>query len=141
MEQRAPYDEALAHEVLTIVERDYPHWVSIIDVKQALKIEPSDNTLITALEALSHEKKIEGGEHSGPTRRLPINMELRPTPLGRDEVKGTKQSIPHMSVIHGDQNINYGHAGAMGRHSVGTINQQKQWTAIENQVDLSQVVT
>jgi hypothetical protein len=140
-EQRVPYDEALAHEVLTITERDYPHWVSIIDVKQAFAKEPSDNSLITALEALSHEKKIEGGDHFGPTRRLPINMELRPTPLGRDEVKGTNQRTPHMSVVHGDQNVNYGYAGAIGRQSVGTIKQQQQWEAIADQVDLSQLMS
>ena len=137
VEQLAPYDEVLAHEVLTIIERDYPHWVSIIDVKQAMTVEPSDNALITALEALSHEKKIEGGEHSGPTRRLPINVELRPTPQGRDEVRGTNQKPTYTAVIHGDQNNNYGNGGAMGRNAVGTINYQQLWVAIQEQVDMS----
>lgn len=141
LEQRAPYDEALAHEVLTIIERDYPHWVSIIDVKHAFRVEPNDNALITALEALSHETKIEGGEHSAPTRKLPINVEVRPTPLGRDEVKGTKGDIPYMSVIHGDQNINYGQAGAIGRQSIGTVNHQQQWATSASQFDLAQVAT
>ncbi|HEY0308595.1 MAG TPA: hypothetical protein VGB94_10575 [Acidobacteriaceae bacterium] len=136
VEQLAPYDEVLAHEVLTIIERDYPHWVSIIDVKQAMTVEPSDNALITALEALSHEKKIEGGEHSGPTRRLPINVELRPTPQGRDEVRGTNQKPTYTAVIHGDQYNAHGPVGAIGRGAVGTINYQPQWVAIQDQVNL-----
>lgn len=44
------------------------------------------------------------------------------------------------TVFNGDQIINYGHAGAIGRQSTGTINHQQQWAATANQIDLSQVV-
>ena len=41
------------------------------------------------------------------------------------------------TIIKVDQFNNYGVAGAIGPHSVGTINIQQQWTAIQNQVDLN----
>lgn len=41
------------------------------------------------------------------------------------------------TIIQGDQFNNYGHAGAMGSHSQGTINFQQQWTAIQSQFDLN----
>jgi hypothetical protein len=112
---------------------------SYIDVKRALAIELSDNALITTLEALSHEKKIEGPIRFTRSRKLSTNTEIRLTPQGRDDVKGNK-NLPPVSVVHGDQNINYGHAGAIGRQSVGTINYQQQWGAIQNQVDLGTLV-
>jgi ribosomal protein S15P/S13E len=40
-------------------------------------------------------------------------------------------------TIHGDQYIVYGQAGAIGPQSVGTINLEQQWTAIQNEVDLN----
>jgi hypothetical protein len=39
-------------------------------------------------------------------------------------------------VIHGDQIINYGQTGALGRYSTGTINYQQQWAEIESQINL-----
>lgn len=49
-------------------------------------------------------------------------------------------SLPPQAVFHGDQIINYGHAGAIGRQSVGTVNHQEQWATSANQIDLAQVV-
>jgi hypothetical protein len=43
---------------------------------------------------------------------------------------------PYHPVIHGDQIINYGQAGALGRYSTGTINYQQQWAEIESQINL-----
>jgi hypothetical protein len=59
--------------------------------------------------------------------------------LSNQDVEGLPKSTPqHKGVIvHGDQYINYGEAGAMGPHSVGTINHKQQWAAIQNQVDLN----
>jgi hypothetical protein len=48
-----------------------------------------------------------------------------------------KPQSDHSTIIQGDQYINNGIAGAIGPHSVGTINIQQQWTAIQNEVDLN----
>ncbi|HEV2134334.1 MAG TPA: hypothetical protein VGR47_08720 [Terracidiphilus sp.] len=41
------------------------------------------------------------------------------------------------TTIHGDQYINFGQAGAIGPNSTGTLNYQKQWATIQNQVDFN----
>jgi hypothetical protein len=43
----------------------------------------------------------------------------------------------YATIIHGDQFNNFGQVAAMGTLSVGTINLQQQWTAIQNEVDLN----
>lgn len=136
----ALYDEALAHEVMTVLDMSYPHLVNIIDIKRGLVVEPGDNVLMTALEALSHEKKIDGAPKAGSMRKLSTAVRIRLTPQGRDVVRGINQKTPNVSVIHGDQNINYGHAGAVGRQSVGELN-QSAWIALASQFDLLQVAS
>lgn len=53
------------------------------------------------------------------------------------ETRASAKSAAQRAIIHGDQYINYGQAGAIGPHSTGTINFQQQWGAIQNQVDLN----
>jgi len=53
------------------------------------------------------------------------------------ETRTSANSAAQRAIIHGDQYINYGQAGAIGPHSAGTLNYQQQWGAIQNQVDLS----
>jgi hypothetical protein len=45
------------------------------------------------------------------------------------------------TVVHGDQNINYGTAGAIGTRSTGTINFQQQWSSLERSVNLRVLAT
>ncbi len=40
------------------------------------------------------------------------------------------------NVIHGDQIVNYGQAGAIGRHSQGVVNWNERWKKIEKDADL-----
>jgi hypothetical protein len=49
----------------------------------------------------------------------------------------TAQKPSQSTIIQGDQFNNYGIAGAIGPHTVGTIDYQQQWTAIQNEVDLN----
>lgn len=62
------------------------------------------------------------------------------TEEGYKEATRTQSRNPTTShkapIIHGDQYINYGHAGAIGPQSTGTIKFQQQWNAIHHQVDL-----
>jgi len=52
------------------------------------------------------------------------------------KIKAKPQSN-HSTIIHGDQFNNYGIAGAIGPNSLGTINFQQQWRAIQDEVDLN----
>jgi hypothetical protein len=131
----AVYDAELANEVLAILNESFPYAVGMIDIKHKLASEPSDDVLLTAFDALLLEGKIDGTFKRGGGRKLIVAAEIRITPDGRKAVIG--HSAHQAAVIYGDQNINYGHAGAIGRRSTGTINHQQQWVA--NQVDLSQL--
>lgn len=69
-------------------------------------------------------------------RRLAAMANIEITAEGRRHLTGQSHA-PGGAVIHGDQINNYGNAGAIGRHSVGTINHQQQWAAIQNQIDFN----
>ena len=53
------------------------------------------------------------------------------------EPRTAKRPPTQPAVVHGDQYINYGQAGAIGPHSAGTVNLHQQWAAIQNEVDLN----
>jgi len=62
----------------------------------------------------------------GTNRMRELKMKMKAKPLSSNS-----------TIIQGDQYINNGIAGAIGPSSVGTINIQQQWTAIQNEVDLN----
>lgn len=140
IESMEEYDEAFADEVLVEINKHFPHPVQTHEIKFALKPEPSDSVLLTALAGLQRYGYIDGKTLFNNTgqRRLAAMANIEITAEGRTHLPGQSHA-PGGAVIHGDQINNYGNAGAIGRHSVGTINQQYRWAAIENQVDLSQV--
>ncbi len=129
----AVYDSELAHEVLTILNESFPYGVSMIEIKRSLAEEPTDDVLLTALDALLLEGQIDGSLIRDRGRKLMAIAEIKITSQGHKEMTG----VHHPAVVYGDQNINYGHAGAIGRHSIGVINYQQQWETVQNQVDLS----
>lgn len=110
----AMYDEALAQEVLTSLEKSFPYTITLIELKHSLAVEPSDDKLLTALDALLQDGKIDGMNKRGQGRKLLAMANIQITPKGRDHLKGT---APIHSVVHGDQINNFGHAGAIGRDS------------------------
>lgn len=133
------YDETLANEVLTLLVPEYPRTLNMIDVKYSLAIEPSDGRLLTALFALQIEKLIDGDPIPDPTsgkRKLRPMTNVRITREGKQHLSGTANTS--QSVVH--QYNNYGQAGAIGPHSIGTLNYQQQWATIASEVDLSQVM-
>ena len=66
------------------------------------------------------------------------NIEI--TAAGRKYLSGDSAQSPAATIIQGDQFNNYGQAGAMGHHSSGTVNYQREWAALKDQVDLSTIV-
>ena len=60
------------------------------------------------------------------------------TAKGREYLAETKSNTH--TIIHGDQ-YKIGQAAAVGPHSTGTLNNQPQWTAIQNQADLNAVAS
>jgi hypothetical protein len=134
------YNEAVAEAVLNVVDEAFPNPLQVMDIKHRLLEEPSDLTLLTALDALYLQGFIDGKpmrSHTDGHPKLLAMANIRITAEGHKRVSGQAQPSSHLPAIH--QFINYGQAGAMGPHSTGTINYQQKWVA--NQVDLSQVVT
>ncbi len=129
----AMYDEALAQEVLTSLEKSFPYTITLIELKHSLAVEPSDDKLLTALDALLQDGKIDGMNKRGQGRKLLAMANIQITPKGRDHLKGT---APIHSVVHGDQINNFGHAGAIGRDSRGVLNIQSRWSEAVSQIDL-----
>ena len=109
------YDAELANAVLEAVNKSFPKPLSTVELKHELNPEPSDDSLLTALEGLLIERLVERTQlRSG--NRLYDMAQVRITAEGRRNLEG--RTTPPVSsngpVIHGDQIINYGQAGAMG---------------------------
>lgn len=65
----------------------------------------------------------------GTNRLRELKMRMRAT-----------QKPSQSTIIQGDQFNNYGIAGAIGPHSVGTINVQQQWASIQSEVDFNVLI-
>lgn len=130
----AEYDAKLAEEVLAALNNSFPYPVTTTELKHALGTEPSDDALLTALDALQLEGLI-SGKYLRSQRRLVAMATIQITAEGRKKFAGDSERNTG-PVIHGDQIINYGQAGALGRYAAGTINYHQQWTSIQDQVDL-----
>jgi hypothetical protein len=129
------YDEKLAEEVLAALNKSFPYPITTAELKHALDTEPSDDVLLTALDALQLQGWI-SGKYRRSQRRLISMANIQITAEGRRQIDGHPKTSA-AAVIHGDQINNYGQAGALGRYATGTINYQQQWTAIQDQIDLS----
>jgi hypothetical protein len=140
--QRTTFDPEFARKVLEEINKHFPSPVQALDLKYAFENEPSDNELLIALAGLQRDELIEGKtlfSYTSANRQLLAMANIEITAKGRESIAGTRSdagTIAHM-IIQGDQYNNYGQAGAIGLHSVGTINIQQQWTEIQNQVDLN----
>jgi len=132
------YDTHLAEKILEALHSAFPVSKDMTWLKRQLNPEPSDSKLFRAIDAL--EKR---GLVSGAIIRTGINQVIRDiynleiTKAGFQQVDGV---AGNPTTIHGDQIINFGHAGAIGRHSVGTMNHQQQWASVETQVDFSKLI-
>ena len=79
---------------------------------------------MTALDALLGDELITGKEmreHTSGERRLAMLAAIQITQQGRQLLKPGMLEPTPVSVVHGDQFINYGNLGAAGRSSSGTV--------------------
>ena len=132
------YDAKLARRILETVARVFPAQLNMAELKHELSPEPSDEVLLTALDALLIDKLIEGPHiRSGFKNELRDMALVRITSEGRKHLADkTEPSSLQSTVIEGDQIINYGSAAAIGRHAIGTINYyERLWHDIGNSVD------
>jgi hypothetical protein len=135
------YDAELAQAVLEAVNRSFPKQLDMVELKYELHPEPSDHALFTAIDALLIDGLIEAPHiRSGMSgkRELLRVAYVRISSEGRKYLKSQAQpSAPSTGpVFHGDQIINYGLVGAIGRHSRGVVNVQERWKGIEQDTDL-----
>jgi hypothetical protein len=67
-------------------------------------------------------------EGANRLRELKMKMKMKP-------------QSNHPTIIQGVQYINNGIVGAIGPHSIGTVNVQQHWTAIQSEIDLNALAT
>lgn len=109
----------------------------MIELKAKLEPQPSDETLLSVLEALAVENLIATNDlHSGADRLAEHGL-VRISAHGRATMKG-EPSNPKISglIIHGGQIINYGHVGAIGDLAVGNIDNSRTQQNLDNSFDL-----
>lgn len=127
----ASYDEKLADAALKIIDDAFPHPLQNIEIKHKLSEEPSDEALLTALDALLLQGFVTGVPirgHTSGKRRLEALANIQITAEGHRRAAGHTQAPEVAPTIH--QFVNYGQAGAMGHQAVGTINYQSQWNEL-----------
>lgn len=133
------YDRDLAQAVLIELDKSFPRAITNMDLKHALTPEPSDDALLTALEALQLQDLISGKglhESTSSSRKLVVMANIRITGEGHKQLAGVVEKSPTTNVFHGDPVFNYGQAGAIGRNAVGTINFQQHWENVGHDVSL-----
>ena len=130
------YDALFAGEVLSIINENFPSEMTIAELKLAIDPEPNDVKLSVALRGLTQDGLVKGQPFYGECCLFPMSK-IEITADGRRHLSEKAQGSQCATIIHGGQFNNFGHAGAIGHHSVGTINYQQQW--VGNQVDLSQI--
>ena len=134
------YDENLAKAVLQVLAPAFPDGLTNMEIKHALSDEPSDHALLKALDALEGDGFITGkGLRSSTSgrRELVVMANVKITGEGRKHLSGQSEArLQQSTVIHGDHNVNYGTAGAIGNSSTGSITYNQQWASVANSVDL-----
>jgi hypothetical protein len=134
------YDAELAQAVLLELNKSFPYAITDAKLKHSLNPEPSDDSLLTALDALHLEGLVIGKglrEHSSSDHKLVAMANIQITAGGRKSLSGqTQQTLASGAVIHGDQIINYGQAAALGRGATGTINHHQQWAETGGHINL-----
>ena len=136
------YDQELADAILQALDSTFPKTLSLTELKYELALEPSDDSLLMALQALLYDGYITGRTlRGGLQNKLHDIMNIVLTKEGRKHLAQLAQPAVGLNthVIQGDQIINYGQAGAIGRNSTGRINYNEQWKNVETAVDLGKL--
>jgi hypothetical protein len=130
------YDTELAQQILEAAHKSFPARLSMIELKSQLKPEPSDDALLTALDALLIDGLIDGAKiRTGIDQVLRFCEQIRITAEGRKRF--SVQSAPRSGdTIHGDQFNITGQVGAAGRNSQGIVNVNERWQQMEGTIDL-----
>jgi hypothetical protein len=130
------FDAELAGTVLNELNRVFPGGLDIYDLKRTIKPEPSDKTLLTALDALRKDHLLQGKAlegHSGLVTMTHIEI----TAEGRKRLSSqVANRTEQHHVINGDQINIHGSVGAVGRNSQGVVNVYEAWKRVESQVDM-----
>jgi hypothetical protein len=129
-EKMSEYDPELAEAVLEILNQAFPNNIQLIDIKHRLKEEPSDEALLTALDALLLEGLADGKplrSHTTGRRNLVSMANIQITSAGRKHLSAP--TAP--ATVFRDQYINLGQAGAMGQHAQGVVNTHAESSSAE----------
>jgi DNA-binding PadR family transcriptional regulator len=100
-ETMSGYDPELAQAVLIELNKSYPYPISNVELKHSLGSEPSDESLLTALDALQLEGLVSGKslrDNQSGKRRLAAMANIQITAEGRKQLTTQPQSEPHVAL-------------------------------------------
>jgi hypothetical protein len=133
------YDDDLAARALELLNEQFPRRLDWAELKYQLRPEPSDNSLKIVIEGLVTEGLIEvNALRDGMRNELVDVAWVKLSGVGRSRFTNPPQN--QSPIIHGDHIVNYGQAGAIGRHSQGIVNAQRL-EQIREEIDLPKLAT
>jgi hypothetical protein len=123
----ADYNEQFGRDVLALVASKHPTRVQMMDIKEAMTPEPTDEELLMALDALTIDGYIEGKgqrESSSGKSRLAVMANIISTKAGREHLR----PVNEVSEAGGISNLHFhGPVGAVGHQSTGTVSVTQNW--------------
>jgi hypothetical protein len=132
--EMSDYSAELANAVLGAAQQSFPHQITMVELKKALRPEPSDHALLTAIEALHIDGFIDWHPfRSQLTNELAAVAFIKITAEGRKHLTSIEKPALEHSVI-----LNLGQIGAIGPNSTGEVNTfYASWQRVEPTTDLS----
>jgi hypothetical protein len=133
------YDDHLAAHALELLNKQFPRRLNWAELKYQLRPEPSDDALRIVIEGLLTEGLIEVHAMRDGVRNEIVDVAwVKLSGVGRSRFTNPPQN--QSPIVHGDHIVNYGQAGAIGRHSQGIVNAQR-WEQIRDEIDLPKLAT
>ena len=133
------YDDDLAVHALELLNKQFPRRLNWAELKYQLRPEPGDDALRIVIEGLFTEGLIEVHAMRDGVRNEIVEVAwVKLSGVGRSRFANPSQN--QSPIVHGDHIVNYGQAGAIGRHSQGIVNGQ-HWEQIRDEIDLPELAT
>ena len=133
------YDDDLAVHALELLNKQFPRRLNWAELKYQLRPEPGDDALRIVIEGLFTEGLIEVHAMRDGVRNEIVEVAwVKLSGVGRSRFANPSQN--QSPIVHGDHIVNYGQAGAIGRHSQGIVNGQ-HWEQIRDEIDLPVLAT
>lgn len=135
------YNHDLALRILEHLQDIFPNKTNSGQLAQTMAPLEPYREVLTAIEALQALGQISCTAMRG-SGGLEDAAFISITAAGSTRLTAKRDPTTPIVVVHGDHNVNYGHAGVIGRHATGThVNYGQIWQQAQPQVDLQQIAS